>query len=279
MNFTEQEAKSQNQGLGLKCLTKDVALYSGVVDHWENSTNKTAAESIVAQLVRDKKIDALDQGTVYLEIPAWKFWVWRKYVKDAKAMVSFARLSMYVTLGYGSVVFDKRFLKDIQKYLCPDNQPTVFHKIRRTVLWTTSKAVLNEFKSIFSPKVFSIIHEDAKQRDFTQLLFVSPMWFDNSSVEYDSNDIPVQKIGPTDPLQEFARICFETEMHYKSLRAKGLSKKQVVDLLPDTVAMPTIVTASEDAWKAAYLTVMEMSDASSELKELMNKTEKTLKLR
>ena len=279
MNFTEQEAKSQNQGLGLTCLTKDVALYSGVVDHWQDSINKTAAESIVAQLVRDKKVDALDQGTVYLEIPAWKFWVWRKYVKDTKAMVSFARLSMYITLGYGSVTSDKRFLKDMQKYLCPDNQPTVFHKIRRTVLWITSKAVLNEFKNIFSPKVFSIIHEDAKQRDFNQLLFVSPIWFDNSAVEYDGNDIPVQKIGPTDPSQEFARVCFETEMHYKSLKAKGLSRKQVVNLLPDTVAVPTIITASEDAWKAAYLTVMEMSGTSSELKELMRKTEKTLNLR
>lgn len=279
MNFTIQEAKSLNQGLGLECLTKDIALYSGIVDNREGSLTKTAAESTIAQLVRDKKVDALDQGTVYLEIPVWKFWAWRKYVKDTKAMVSFAKFSMYITLGYGSVVSDKRFLKDMQKYLCPDNQPTVFHKIRRTVLWTTSKAVLNEFKSIFSPKVFSTIYEDAKQRDFSQLLFVSPMWFDNSSVEYDSNDIPVQKIGSADPSQEFARICFETEMHYKSLKAKGLKKDQLTNILSDMVAVPTIVTASEDAWKAAYLTVMEMSDTSSELKELMRKTEKALNLR
>lgn len=279
MNFTIQEAKAQNQGLGLSTLTKDIAFYSGVVDHWGDSINKTAAESIVAQLVRDRKVDALDQGTVYLEIPVWKFWAWRKYVKDTKAMVSFARLSMYITFGYGSVVTDKRFLKDIQKYLCPDNQPTVFHKIRRTVLWITSKAVLNEFKNIFSSKVFSIIHEDTKQRDFSQLLFVSPIWFDNSSVEYDNNDIPVQKIGSTDPSQEFARICFETEMHYKSLKAKGLKRDHLTSILPDTVVVPTIITASEDAWKAAYLTTMKMSDTSSELKELMRKTEKTLKLR
>lgn len=282
MNFIEQKAEYSPHGLGLDSLTRHVALCSGVVSHWEGA-ERTTAESTVARLVRNgDKVDiaALKQGTVYLEIPVWKFWAWRKYVKHSKATVVFARFLMYVTVDYASVTNDRRFLKDLQRYLTPDNQPTDFHKVRKTVLWTVSKATLTRFKEIFNPNIFSIISEDAKQRSFDQLLFVAPIWFASSNVEYDRNDIPVQKIGSADPSQEFARACFETEMHYKSLKVKGVSTMQLADTLPGTIAEPAIVTATEDAWRLACLTVAKASpkEVSSELKDLMRKTEKALKL-
>lgn len=221
--------------------------------------------------------EALEHGTIYLTVPVWKFWVWKKYVRDPYTKVRFNRFSMYITTNY-RVVVTNNWKDDITRYLTVENIPTEFHERRITVEFTISRAVANEF---VQHRVFSFTQEPIEHCNCfnNELVFVKPVWFDNDRVGHDSNGVPVSWLSSAvDRNQEYARACYECEQHYKRLVKSGCSPQQATGVLLLDLKTELIMTGFESQWKD-FFKFRCNSHAQAEVREVASILREWLKVR
>lgn len=256
-----------DQGRGLHSMYRHIEKCVGVC--YKSEDDKPT-------VVDTKHTEALEHGTIYLTVPVWKFWVWKKYVRDPYTKVRFNRFSMYITTNY-RVVVTNNWKDDITRYLTVENIPTEFHEQRITVKFTVSRAVANEF---VQHRVFSFIQEPIYCDCFdNELVFVKPVWFDNSKVKYSEDDIPAVVLSSTaNRDQEYARACYECEQHYKRLVKSGCSPQQATGVLLLDLKTELIMTGFESQWKD-FFRFRCNSNAQVEVREVASILREWLKIR
>jgi len=210
------------------------------------------AEKMVDTLIRKGHTAMLEHGTVYLTVPIWKTWVWKKYVKDPYTKVHFEKFSMYITTNYRVLCTNNNWTED-WKYVTLNNEPTEFHERRLTVKFTISRAIANEF---VRHRGFSFAQESTRYCNYTvnkfnnELVFVGPAWFDVDRVEYNVDDVPLFKQGTAATKeQEYARACYECEQHYKNLIKLGCLPQEARGVLTLDLKTELVMTGFESQWK------------------------------
>ena len=256
-----------DQGRGLHSMYRHIEKCAGVC--YKSEDDKLT-------VVDTEHTEALEHGTIYLTVPVWKFWVWKKYVRDPYTKVRFNRFSMYITTNY-RVVVTNNWKDDITRYLTVENIPTEFHEQRITVKFTISRAVANEF---VQHRVFSFTQEPIYCDCFdNELVFVKPVWFDNDRVGHDSNGVPVSWLSSAvDRNQEYARACYECEQHYKRLVQSGCSPQQATGVLLLDLKTELIMTGFESQWKD-FFRFRCNSNAQAEVREVASILREWLKIR
>lgn len=271
-----------DQGKGISGLFKHIERCARVCYKSEDRITPESASIMVRNLTLAGHTAMLEHGTVYLTVPVWKFWVWKKYEKDPYTKVRFNRFSMYITTNYRVIRTNHSWEGDLDKYMSPSNLPAAFHERRITTKFTVSRAVANEF---VRHRGFSFAQESTRYCNYTkdkfgnELVFIKPSWFDETKVEYTENDIPLVKVGTiATKEQEYARACYDCEQHYKNLIKMGCLAQQARGVLLLDLKTELVMTGFESQWKEFFKLRCD-SHAQTEAREAASTLQDWFKVR
>lgn len=200
----------------------------------DENGRSTTAKAFTEMLEKAKHGAALEHGTVYLTIPtdaygarqAVAFYIQNKY-SECRCPDTTESCIYYVTTNYRVIVEAAR--KSDLKWL---SEPTEFHVIRKTIRFTISRAIANEF---VRHRTFSFLQESTRYVSYVDgLEAIKPYWYDSA---------------PQDVQNVYDSGMTHSEECYKKLIEQGCKAQQARGVLPLDLKTELVMTGTAEQWK------------------------------
>ena len=233
MVLIEPEVEEIKQEPGLEGIYKQIAI-AGRICYASDKTDQN--KEFVERLINMHHGRPLEFGTVYLLINCNDYLgIAEKYETNPYSRIYYNQNFAYVTTNY-RVLVENRWLDDLQ-FL---SEPTEHHYKRKTIHWTISRGIADEFRThcALSSLMQSTRYCDySKSKFFNQLTFIRPRWI--SSCDYEacsSNE------------RRFFASLNRIEYDYLKFRQLGYPPEQAREILPLSIKTEFIQCGFEDDW-------------------------------
>lgn len=202
----------------------------------DENGRSTTAKAFTEMLEKAKHGAALEHGTVYLTIPtdaygarqAIAFYIQDKY-SECRCPDTTESCIYYVTTNYRVIVEAAR--KSDLKWL---SEPTESHVIRKTIRFTISRAIANEF---VRHRTFSFLQESTRNVNYKDgLTIIKPTRIDNDASLSEGRKL-------------FLAIMGNAEKAYQLLIKEGAKPEQARDVLPLATKTELVMTGTTEQWK------------------------------
>lgn len=178
MKFEEAKVEEWHQAKGLRGIYAAIERTGKICTGLQPSNDRETETKFVQRLVDSDPQHGrpLEFGTVYLTLPWWRVFTALKFLFNK---FSKSRKFYYVTTNYRVIVENGWY--DALKYLSNDgeNTPTENHAVRRTLHWTISRGIADEFRthvSISSMMQSTRYCNFGKDRFGNGITFIFPQW-------------------------------------------------------------------------------------------------------
>ena len=252
MRLIEPKAELLLQGSGLEGVYKQIELCGRTCYKSTDKMTEDSAKPFVDRMIGSHHTAMLEQGTVYLKVPAEPIEVTGELdipiypdpidtlYYNPYSSCSIVDGFAYITTNLRVIIenFDESMQSEIlSNYVC---EPTINHQKRYTIKFITDRGVSHE---LVRHRVFSFAQESTRYCNYSkdkfgnELSFVKPSWYYSKKALSDGISL------------EFDSCCRRAEESYMLLISKGCTPKQARQILPNALKTEVCMTGFASDWR------------------------------
>jgi len=218
----------------------------------EDKITEDSSKAFVRMLIKKGDLSLLEQGTVYLKVPAGNLDLYHKYIGNKYSILNLddclaGKQGYYAVTTNYRVLVKNNWLDDLQ-YLC---EPTEHHEKRVSVRFICDRGTMTEF---LRHRTFSFVIEDINNLNSRELTFILPMWCKKEEGSYnrmsDGYIAGLYRYYSSDKDIAFIKALISVEEYYYNLLKYDNQQAKVV--LPNALKTEVIMTGYLSDWKKFF---------------------------